>query len=105
VNQPGTSQTLDPLDGRIDWAPEIGGGGFIWFTHGADLGGFPAIRYGAISVSSNTATVANAFHSPSSDDFNPSLAVRSWGQIAAQVTGHRLGPGCVWVVRPMQNRG
>jgi hypothetical protein len=75
VNQPGTSQTLDPLDGRIDWAPEMGGGGFIWFTHGIDLGGFPAIRYGAISVSSNTATVANAFHTASSDDFNPSLAV------------------------------
>lgn len=74
VNQPGTSQTLDPLDGRIAWAPEIAGG-FIWFTHGADLGGFPAVRYGAISVSSNTATVANAFHSSSSDDFNPSLAV------------------------------
>jgi hypothetical protein len=75
VNQPGTSQTLDPLDGRIDWAPEIGGGGFIWFTHGIDLASFPAVRYGAISVSSNTATVANAFHSSSSDDFNPSLAV------------------------------
>jgi hypothetical protein len=75
VNQPGTSQTLDPLDGRIDSPPEIGGGGFLWFTHGIDLGGFPAIRYGAISVSSNTATAANAFHSASSDDFNPSLAV------------------------------
>ena len=75
VNQPGTSQTLDPLDGRIDWAPEIGAGGFIWFTHGIDLGGFPSVRYGAISVVSNTATVANAFHSSSSDDFNPSLAV------------------------------
>ena len=74
VNQPGTSQTLDPLDGRIDWAPEIAGG-FAWFTHGIDLGGFPAIRYGAINVTSNTATVANAFHTSSSDDFNPSLAV------------------------------
>jgi hypothetical protein len=75
VNQPGTSQTLDPLDGRIDWAPEMGGGGFIWFTHGIDQAGFPAIRYGAISVASNTAQVAVAFHSSTSDDFNPSLAV------------------------------
>jgi hypothetical protein len=75
VNQPGTSQTLDPLDGRIDWAPEIGGGGFIWFTHGMDLSGFPAIRYGAINVATNTVQAAEAFHSSSSDDFNPSLAV------------------------------
>jgi hypothetical protein len=75
VNQPGTAQTLDPLDGRIDWAPEIGGGGFIWFTHGIDLNGFPAIRYGAIAVASNTVQVADAFHSSTSDDFNPSLAV------------------------------
>jgi hypothetical protein len=75
VNQPGTSQTLDPLDGRIDWAPEIGGGGFIWFAHGMDISGFPGVRYGAISTVSNTAQVAKAFHNSSSDDFNPSLAV------------------------------
>jgi hypothetical protein len=75
VNQPGTTQTLDPLDGRIDSPPEIGGGGFLWFTHGIDIGGFPGIRYGAISVTSNAATVADAFHSATSDDFNPSLAV------------------------------
>jgi hypothetical protein len=75
VNQPGTTQTLDPLDGRIDWAPEIGGSGFIWFAHGIDIAGFPGIRYGAISVTSNTATVAEAFHSSSSDDFNPSIGV------------------------------
>jgi hypothetical protein len=75
VNQPGTTQTLDPLDGRIDWAPEIGGGGFIWFTHGMDIAGFPGIRYGAVNVAANTVQVAEAFHGSSSDDFNPSLAV------------------------------
>ena len=77
VNQPcgGSCTTLDPLDGRIDSPPQIAGGGFLWFTHGIDIAGFPGIRYGAISVVSNTATVAEAFHSNSSDDFNPSLAV------------------------------
>jgi len=79
VNQPGTTQTLDPLDGRIDWAPEIDGAGFIWFTHGIDLTGFPAVRFGAINTASNTIQVATAFHSPSSDDFNPSLGLTPTG--------------------------
>jgi hypothetical protein len=78
VNQPGTTDTLDPLDGRIDWAPVISGG-FIWFAHGIDLSGFPAVRYGAISVASNTATVAVAYHTTTSDDFNPSITVTSAG--------------------------
>lgn len=73
VNQPGTTDTLDPLDGRIVWAPERAGA-FIWFTHGIDLGGFPAIRWGAISIASNTAT-----HTTTSDDFNPSIAVTPAG--------------------------
>ena len=78
VNQPGTTHTLDPLDGRIVWAP-VRAGPFIWFTHGVDLGGFPAVRWGAISIASNTATVALAYHNTASDDFNPSLTVTSAG--------------------------
>ncbi len=74
VNQPGTTQTLDPLDGRIVWAPVVAGS-FIWFTHGIDLAGFPAVRYGAIGVVSNSATVAVAYHNGTSDDFNPSISV------------------------------
>lgn len=74
VNQPGTAQTLDPLDGRIVWSP-YQQGGFVWFTHGVDLAGFPSVRYGAISTASNTATVATVFRTATSDDFNPSLAV------------------------------
>jgi hypothetical protein len=80
VNQPGTSQTLDPLDGRIDWAPERAGSS-IWFTHGIDVGGFPAVRWGAISITANTATVAVAIHNSTSDDFNPSLSVTSAGGV------------------------
>lgn len=78
VNQPGTTQTLDPLDGRIVWAP-VQIGSFVWFTHGIDLGGFPAIRYGAISTAANTATVAVAYRSGTSDDFNPSIGVADAG--------------------------
>jgi hypothetical protein len=74
VNQPGTATTLDPLDGRIDWSP-VNDGNFIWFAHGIDSGGFPTIRYGAISIAANTAAVAVAFRSGTSDDFNPSVGV------------------------------
>lgn len=74
ANQPGTTQTLDPLDGRIDWSP-INDGNFIWFAHGIDIAGFPGVRYGAIGIAGNNATVAVAFHSGTSDDFNPSVGV------------------------------
>lgn len=74
INQPGTAQTLDPLDGRIVWAP-VQDGNFVWFTHGIDLGGYPSVRYGAISTVDNSATVAVAYHSGTSDDFNPSIGV------------------------------
>lgn len=80
VNQPGTTQTLDPLDGRIDWAP-VQSQNFIWFARGIDMSGFPGVRYGAISVLSNTATVATAFHNATSDDFNPSIGVADAGPV------------------------
>jgi hypothetical protein len=74
VNQPGTAVTLDPLDGRIAWSP-VNDGAFIWFAHGINIAGFPGVRYGAISISANTATVAVAYRSGTSDDFNPSVGV------------------------------
>jgi hypothetical protein len=74
VNQPGTTQTLDPLDGRIAWSP-INDGNFIWFAHGINIAGFPGVGYGAISIAGNTATVALAYRSGTSDDFNPSVGV------------------------------
>ena len=78
VNQPGTSQTLDPLDGRIQWQPyQIGD--FLWFAHGIDFKGWPSVRYGAIGVTSNTPFVAVAYRSKSSDDFNPSIGVSDAG--------------------------
>jgi len=74
VNQPGTSVTLDPSDGRIAWAP-VQDGNFIWFAHGIDDTGFPTVRYGNIDVTNNTAQTAEAFHASDSDDFNPSIGV------------------------------
>ncbi|MFL6128898.1 MAG: hypothetical protein ACJ73E_07515 [Mycobacteriales bacterium] len=78
VNQPGTATTLDPLDGRIQ-APPFQDEGFVWFTHAQAIGSFPGVRYGAISVSSNTVTAQNAFRSGTSDDFNPSIGVADAG--------------------------
>jgi hypothetical protein len=74
VNQPGTTTTLDPLDGRIAWSP-VNDGNFIWFAHGIAIGTFPGVRYGAISIVGNSATVAIAYRSGTSDDFNPSVGV------------------------------
>lgn len=75
VNQPGTSVTLDPLDGRIDWAG-MQNGGNVWFAHGVNLAGFPGIQYGEVTVGgSDSVTTSTAFHSSSSDDFNPSIGV------------------------------
>lgn len=76
VNQPGTSTTLDPLDGRIDWAPTQLDTR-VWFAHGVDLSGFPGVDFGYVDVSANTITVNNAYHSGTSDDFNPSIAAEN----------------------------
>jgi hypothetical protein len=74
VNQPGTSATLDPSDGNITSFPYFDGT-FIWFTHDGDDDGFPTVRYGAVDTRNNSVATTFAFHSGSSDDFNPSLAV------------------------------
>ena len=78
VRQPGTTNTLDPLDGRIQSSP-YQEEGYVWFTHGQGVAGFPAVRYGAISTSSNAVTARNAYRSSTSDDFNPSLGVADAG--------------------------
>jgi hypothetical protein len=76
VNQPGTTVTLDPLDGRIVWSPVLASNNFLWFAHSIDVGGFPTVRYGAINVVTNTSGgMALAFRSAMSDDFNPSVGV------------------------------
>jgi hypothetical protein len=75
VNQPGNStDTIDPSDGNITSFPYFDGN-FIWFAHDADDDGFPTVRYGKVDPRRNTVETTFAFHSGSSDDFNPSIAV------------------------------
>jgi hypothetical protein len=74
VNQPGTKATIDPSDGNITSFPYFDGT-FIWFAHDADADGFPTVRYGKVEPTKNTVETTFAFHSGSSDDFNPSIAV------------------------------
>jgi hypothetical protein len=74
VNQPGTSATLDPSDGNITSFPYYDGT-FVWFAHDGDDDGFPTVRYGRVDTRNNTVATTFAFHSGSSDDFNPSVAV------------------------------
>ncbi|HEU5332281.1 MAG TPA: hypothetical protein VFU73_05950 [Actinocrinis sp.] len=78
IIQPGTSQRLDPGDGRIDSAA-VQDGTTLWFAQVVDDGGFPTVLYGAIGATSGTAETALAFHDTVSDDFNPSIAVMPAG--------------------------
>jgi hypothetical protein len=84
IRQPGTATTLDPFDGRLQ-APPFQDEGFVWFTHGQSAGGFPAVRYGAISTSTGAVTARNAFRNGSSDDFNPSIGVSDAGVGVARI--------------------
>jgi hypothetical protein len=78
--QPGTSKPID-LDARTPGnstritSPPTYDGTRIWFTHQASVSNHPAVRYGAINPDSNTVATNVAFHSASSDDFNPSIVV------------------------------
>ena len=74
VNQPGTTNTIDPSDGNIVSFPYFDGTR-IWFSHDGDDDGFPTVRYGFVDTSKNAVETMWAFHSGSSDDFNSSLAV------------------------------
>jgi hypothetical protein len=73
ANQPGTAVTLATGDGRISTAPAQVGFR-IWFANGADVGSFPDVNYGFIAASHTPVLHANtAFHSSTSDDFNPAI--------------------------------
>jgi hypothetical protein len=78
VQQPGTNQTLDPLDGRIP-AAGVQDGNLLWFTHGIDDQGLPTILYGAVNVTNGRTSTALAFHSTGSFDFNSSIGVSDAG--------------------------
>src|SRR5205807_1414874 len=46
-----------------------------WFAHGIAVGSFPAVQYGTVGTNGSSISVATAFHSSTSDDFNPSIGV------------------------------
>jgi hypothetical protein len=74
VNQPGQNVGLSPGYGQIV-TPPVNDGNYIWFAHDMDYAGYPTVRYGAISIANNSATTAMAYHSGTSDDFNPSIGI------------------------------
>ncbi len=79
ASQPGTSTTLDALDGRLQ-APPVQADSFVWFAHAVNLAGFPAVQYGALGLSTSgtngvSATTQFAYESSTSNDWNPSIAL------------------------------
>jgi hypothetical protein len=81
AGQPGAPLPIDlgadegaDVSTRIKSTPTFDGTR-IWFTHTTSVSNHAVVRYGAINVSNNTETDALVLHSPSSDDFNPSIAV------------------------------
>jgi hypothetical protein len=76
INEPGAPSAINASDGRIQAAPYTDGSG-IWFAHGVDFAGFPTVEYGRIDIATNTVATAFAYHSNSSDDFNPSVAINT----------------------------
>ncbi len=78
VRQPGTSETLNPLDGRIQSAV-VQDGNDIWFANDIDDSGYPTVLYGVIDGLNGDIEDALAYHGSSSDDFNPSIGVSPQG--------------------------
>lgn len=80
AGQPGTAGVINIASDdanastRITSTPTYDGTR-IWFVHEVRLGNHPAIRYGAVNTATNTVATAVAFHGPTSDDFNASIAV------------------------------
>lgn len=78
VRQPGTSDTLNPLDGRLQ-SPAVQDHSTIWFANDINFNGFPTVLYGAINGVTGAVSDAVAYHSNTSDDFNPSIGVSDQG--------------------------
>ncbi|HEX6523125.1 MAG TPA: hypothetical protein VF070_24475 [Streptosporangiaceae bacterium] len=84
VQQPGTSNTLDPLDGRIP-SSVVQDRNLIWFANDIDFNGLPSVLYGAIDGTNGAISTGLAYHSNSSYDFNPSISVSDRGSNAFAV--------------------
>jgi hypothetical protein len=73
--QPGTGDTLDALDGRIQSAP-VWDGARLWFAQVVSASDVSTgIRYGFVTPASNGLQFATVRHSTTSADFNPAIGV------------------------------
>lgn len=74
--QPGTSDTLDTLDGRIQ-SPPVWDGSRVWFANVVGLFNGPPtiVQYGFITPASNSMQLATVRHDSASADFNPAIGV------------------------------
>jgi hypothetical protein len=74
--QPGTSDTLDTLDGRIQ-SPPVWDGSRVWFANVVGLFNGPStvVQYGFITPAGNSMQLATVRHDSTSADFNPAIGV------------------------------
>lgn len=74
--QPGTSDTLDTLDGRIQ-SPPVWDGSRVWFASVVGLFNGPStvVQYGFITPAGNSMQLATVRHDSTSADFNPAIGV------------------------------
>lgn len=77
ARQPGTDAELDTLDNRfVNASTQIGNS--LWQVHTIDLAGFPAPRFYELNTATNSVIQSGFFFaSPTSDDFNASIAANS----------------------------
>jgi hypothetical protein len=86
--QPGCTETIDTIDGRFQNScyqiPPSGGftDGLLYCVHTVNDSGFPTNVWYALNPLSNTVASSGTFSlSPTSDDFNPSIAADAFGNI------------------------
>jgi hypothetical protein len=99
--QPGCANTIDTYDGSFQNAcyqiPPTGNfsDGLLYCVHTLNFGGFPKPEWLALNPSSNTVAAGGVLSfSPTSDDFNPSIAADALGDVfvsetATDTTGSR----------------
>ena len=79
--QPGTSQTLDTLDGRFQQTTTQYGN-TLWAVHTSNLDNFPAPIFYQLDTNASTIVQSGFFYeSGTSDDFNPSIVANSGGGV------------------------
>jgi hypothetical protein len=83
AHQPGTTALLDTADDRfVNASTQIGND--LWQVHTIALGSFPAPKFYRVNTATNTVTASGFFFaSPTSDDWNASIAANDLDQAIA----------------------